>query len=58
MGDKLRLCAEHGAQPRSAEHTMAPADPPASGDAGAAGMCWLWGLVELHLGRAEPDSAA
>jgi len=58
MGYQLRVCAEYGAQPGSEEHTMARADPPASGDAGAAGMCWLWGLVELHLGRADPDSAA
>jgi hypothetical protein len=58
MGYQLRLCAEHRARPGSGEQTMAPADPPASGHAGAAGMCWLWGLVELRLGQAEPDTAA
>jgi hypothetical protein len=58
MGYQLRRCAEHGAQPGSGEHTTAPADQPASGAAGAAGMSWLWGLVELRLARADPDSAA
>jgi hypothetical protein len=29
-----------------------------AGAAGAAGMRWLWGQVELRLGQAEPDSAA
>jgi hypothetical protein len=58
MGHQLRLRAEPGARPSPRERAMVPADPPASGGAGAAGLCWLWGLVELHLAQAEPDSAA
>jgi len=58
MGHQPRPYAEHRQEPGSEERTMAPADPPASGDAGAAGMSWLWGLVELRLGRAEPDASA
>jgi hypothetical protein len=52
---KYQLCAEQGAQPGPGQSAAASADPPA---AGAAGLCWLWGLVELRLGQAEPDSAA
>ena len=53
-----RLCAPHGAQPGPGEGAVTRPDPPASGTAGTAGLCWLWGLVELRLGQAEPDSAA
>jgi hypothetical protein len=55
MRYKLRPCAEHLAQPAPGQSAATSADPPA---AGAAGLCWLWGLVELRLGQAEPDSAA
>ncbi len=58
MRYQLRLCTEDGAQPSPGESTVARADPPASGVAGVAGLCWLWGLVELRLGPVEPDSAA
>ena len=55
MRYQLRPCAEHGAQPGPGQSAVTSVDPPA---AGAAGLCWLWGLVELRLGQAEPDSAA
>jgi hypothetical protein len=55
MRYQLRLCTEHGAQPGPGESAVTRADPPESG---AAGLHWLWGLVELRLGQAEPDSAA
>ncbi len=55
MRYQLRLCAEHGAQPGTGESAVIRPESPA---AGAAGLCWLWGLVELRLGQAEPDSAA
>lgn len=55
MRYQLRLCAEHDAQPGTGASAVARTDPPT---AGAAGLSWLWGLVELRLGQAEPDSAA
>jgi hypothetical protein len=58
MRYQLRLCAEHGAQPGPEKRALTHADPPVAGAAGAAGMRWLWGQVELRLGQAEPDSAA
>jgi hypothetical protein len=58
MRYQLRLCAERGAQPGPEQRAPAHADPPVSGAAGAAGLCWLWGQVELRLAQAEPDSAA
>jgi hypothetical protein len=58
MRYQLRLCTENGAQPGPGEGTVTGADPPAAGAAGVAGLCWLWGLVELRAGQAEPDSAA
>ena len=36
----------------------AQADPGADSEAGAAGLWWLWGLVESHTRQAEPDNAA
>ena len=58
MRYQLRLCTEHGAQPGPGEGAMTRTDPPRSDAAGAVGLSWLWGLVELRLGQAEPDSAA
>ncbi len=61
MRYQLRLCTEDGAQPSPGGSAVTRVDPPASGAAGvagAAGLCWLWGLVELRLGPVEPDSAA
>ncbi len=58
MKYQLRLCTEDGAQPGPGESAVTRVGPPASGAAGVAGLCWLWGLVELRLGPVEPDSAA
>jgi hypothetical protein len=58
MRYQLRLCTEHGAQPGPGESAMTHAGPPARDMAGTAGLNWLWGLVELRLGQAEPDSTA
>ncbi len=55
MRYQLRFCAEHDAQPGTGAGAGARTDPPM---AGVAGLSWLWGLVELRLGQAEPDSAA
>jgi len=53
------LRADQGERPRAEERTAVPAGQPLAGDpAGTAGLQWLWGLVELHLGQAEPDTAA
>jgi hypothetical protein len=37
---------------------MTLAGPLADGATGSAGLWWLWGLVDLRLSLAEPDSAA
>ena len=37
---------------------MAHTERAAGAAAGTAGLQWLWGLVELRLSQAEPDSAA
>lgn len=59
MRYQLLRCAGHGGQPGPDERAMAPtAEPPAADAAGTAGLQWLWGLVELRLGQAEPDTAA
>jgi len=59
MRYQLLLCADHDGQPGPGERTAAPAEERLAGSAaGAAGLQWLWGLVELSLGQAEPDSAA
>ena len=53
------LRADHGERPRAADRTAVPAGQPLAADpAGTAGLQWLWELVELHLGQAEPDTAA
>jgi hypothetical protein len=58
MRYQLLLCAEHGGQ-SDHERTVAPAEERlADSAAGTAGLQWLWGLVELRLGQAEPDTAA
>ena len=59
MRYQLLLCTDHGAQPGPGERAVAPAEERLAGStAGTAGLQWLWGLVELRLGQAEPDSAA
>jgi hypothetical protein len=53
------LRADHGERPGADERAVVPAGQPLAGDpAGTAGLQWLWGQVELHLGQAEPDTAA
>jgi hypothetical protein len=53
------LRADHGERPGAEERTVVPAgQPPADDPAGTAGLQWLWGLVELRLSQAEPDTAA
>jgi hypothetical protein len=54
----LRLCPDQSGQLRPEERTTAHADRLAGDEAGTAGLRWLWGLVELRLGQAEPDNAA
>ena len=58
MRHQLRLCPDQSGQLRPEERTMAHADRLAGDEAGTAGLRWLWGLVELRLGQAEPDNAA
>jgi hypothetical protein len=59
MRYQLLLCAGQGALPGPDERAVAPAkERPAGSAVGTAGLQWLWGLVELRLGQAEPDSAA
>lgn len=58
MKYRPRLCADQDMQRRPGQRVPPVADPPAGEDAGTAGLCWLWGLVELRLSQAEPDSAA
>ena len=53
------LRADQGERPGAEERTAVPAGQPlAGGPAGTAGLQWLWGMVELRLGQAEPDNAA
>ena len=59
MRYELLLCTDHGAQSGPGERAAAPAVERLAGSAaGTAGLQWLWGLVELSLSQAEPDSAA
>jgi hypothetical protein len=59
MRYQLLLCTDHGARPGPDECTMAPTQERLAGSAaGTAGLQWLWGLVELSLSQADPDSAA
>jgi hypothetical protein len=59
MRYQLLLRADRGEQSGAEEHTAVPAVRPlAGGPAGVTGLQWLWELVELRLGQAEPDSAA
>lgn len=59
MRYQLLLRTDHGAQSGPGERAAAPAEERlADSAAGTAGLQWLWGLVELSLGQAEPDSAA
>jgi hypothetical protein len=52
------LRADHGERPRAEERIAVPAGQLAGDPAGTAGLQWLWALVELHVGQAEPDTAA
>jgi hypothetical protein len=53
------LRTDHGEWPGAEERIAVPAGQALADDpAGTAGLQWLWGLVELHLGQAEPDTAA
>jgi hypothetical protein len=53
------LRADHGERPGAEERIAVPAGQSlAGGPAGTAGLQWLWGMVELRLGQAEPDTAA
>lgn len=59
MRYQLLLRAEQGGQPGPGERTMVPAEERTAGTAaGAAGLQWLWGMVELRLNEPEPDTAA
>ena len=59
MRYQLLLCADRGGQFGPDERAVVPAaEPPARSAVGTAGLQWLWGLVELRLSQAEPDSAA
>lgn len=59
MRYQLLLCTDHGAQSGPDERAAAPAEERLAGSAaGADGLQWLWGLVELSLSQGEPDSAA
>jgi len=58
MRYQLRAGADQGGRPGPEERATVPAEPVASSAAGAAGLHWLWDLVELRLGEAEPDHAA
>jgi hypothetical protein len=59
MRYQLLLCTDHGAQFGPDERAVAPTQERlASSAAGTAGLQWLWGMVELRLGPAEPDTAA
>jgi hypothetical protein len=59
MKYQLLLCQGQGERSGAEEQAAVPtAEPLASGAAGTAGLQWLWGLVELSLSQAEPDSAA
>ena len=59
MRYQLLLCTDHGAQSGPDERAAVPAEVRlACRAAGTAGLQWLWGLVELSLSQAEPDSAA
>lgn len=58
MRYQLLLSAGHGGQSGPDERTAAPAEERRGSAAGTAGLQWLWGLVELSLCQAEPDSAA
>ena len=56
MRDQMLPSADHGGQLSPEDRTVVPIAEPVA--AGAAGLQWLWGLVELHLSQAEPDTAA
>jgi hypothetical protein len=59
MTYQLPRCADHAGQSGADERAEAPTvEQLAGGAAGTAGLQWLWGLVELHLSQAEPDTAA
>jgi hypothetical protein len=55
MRYQLLRSADHDGQPGREEHTVVHAAEPL---AGAAGLQWLWGMVELSVSPGEPDTAA
>lgn len=59
MKHQSRLHVDHGGQPGHDDRTVVAATEPfPGGAAGTAGLQWLWGMVELRLSQAEPDTAA
>lgn len=59
MRYQLLLRTDDAERSGAEERTAVPAGQPLTGGpAGAAGLQWLWGMVELRLGQAEPDPAA
>lgn len=59
MRYQLLLRTDDAERSGAEERTAVPAGQPfAGGPAGTAGLQWLWGMVELRLGQAEPDTAA
>jgi hypothetical protein len=59
MRYQLPRYAGHGGQSGADEPAVVPiAEPLTGGAAGAAGLQWLWALVELRLSQDEPDTAA
>jgi hypothetical protein len=59
MKHQSLLYVGHGGQPSHDERSVVPTTESfAGGAAGTAGLQWLWGMVELRLSQAEPDTAA
>ena len=60
MRYQLLLLRTDDAERSGAEaRTVTPAGQPLTGGpASTAGLQWLWGMVELRLGQAEPDTTA
>lgn len=58
MSYQARRCPDQDGCPGSERAPLTLADPVGDDPAGSAGLWWLWGLVELRLSQAGPDSAA